>query len=122
MEGAEGRNGQLGPGSAHLSPAQPLSLLLGGGGELATNHHNGLYVLLWVLPECQEPLLLKLQKKDVGMGLAREARGMRGLAGGEGMLYASHQSGAKDSVAPLAVTLITPQFCCISAVPALGKL
>lgn len=60
--GAEGRRGQLGPLSAHLSQAQPVSHLLGEGGDLATNHHNGLYVLLRVLPQCQE-LLLKLQKK-----------------------------------------------------------
>ena len=75
VEGAEGRGGQLDPVSAHLSQAQPLSHLLGGGGDLATNHDNGLYMLLRVLPECQEPLLLKLQKKNVIMRLAREAQG-----------------------------------------------
>ena len=65
---------RAGVGSWILCQAQPLSHLLGEGGDLATNHHNGPYVLLWVLPQCQE-LLLKLQKKIVRMRLMREAQG-----------------------------------------------
>lgn len=52
--GAEGRNGQLHFLATHLSLSPPLSCLLGGGRDPATNHCNGLYTLPWGLPVCQE--------------------------------------------------------------------
>ena len=99
VEGAEGRGGQLDPVSAHLFQAQPLSHLLGGGGDLATNHHNGLYMLLRVLPECQEPLLLKLQKKKSQNETGEGSPGMWGSREGEGIFSASRQPGAEVGLA-----------------------
>lgn len=55
--GVEGRSGQLDPLPAHFSLSQPLSCLLEGGGDPATNHCNGLYVLPWSC-QCAKSSLL----------------------------------------------------------------
>lgn len=84
-------------------------------------------MLLWVLPACQgiaparSCQLLKLQK-EMSEWDWRGRLGLRGLGEGAGKLSASRQPGAEDGVARWPVTPISFQCCCMSVVPASGKL
>ena len=63
--------------------------------------------MLWVLPECQELLLLKLQEKKKSQNEAGEGSpGMRGSGEGEAVFSASRQPGAEDGLACWAVNRI----------------